>query len=119
MGKWTYAAARMRPEQLIETFLALGDDERWAARGPAAEPRLSEAERFGVHWLWGACGLGTFGMDRLLTALACLLDYGAVVLAASSNDNGLLHQEMVDFELPEGLGWGHGPPPRGEASAST
>ena len=28
-----------------------------------------------------------------------------VVLAASSNDNGLLHQELVDFQLPPGLGW--------------
>lgn len=28
-----------------------------------------------------------------------------MVLAASSNDNGLLHQEVVDFELPPPLGW--------------
>ena len=27
------------------------------------------------------------------------------MLAASSNDNGMLHQELVDFHLPDGLGW--------------
>ena len=42
-----------------------------------------------------------FGIDKLLTTLACMLSKGSIVLAASSNDNGLLHQEMVDFELPE------------------
>ena len=29
----------------------------------------------------------------------------AYLLAASANDNGLLHQEFVDFDVPEPLGW--------------
>ena len=34
-----------------------------------------------------------------------VLGHHTVVLAASPNDNGLLHQELVDFDLPAGLGW--------------
>jgi hypothetical protein len=34
-----------------------------------------------------------------------MLGHHTVVLSASSNDNGLLHQEMVDYELPPHLGW--------------
>ena len=45
------------------------------------------------------------GPDGLLSALACILGHHTIVLAASANDNGLLHQELVDFELPPPLGW--------------
>ena len=41
----------------------------------------------------------------LLGTLACVLGVHTVVLAAAPNDNGLLHQELVDYELPRGLGW--------------
>ena len=41
----------------------------------------------------------------LLALLACLLGHHTLVIAASPNDNGLLHQELVDFELPPRHGW--------------
>lgn len=44
------------------------------------------------------------GPDRISPPLPSPA-HQTVVLAASSNDNGLLHQELVDFELPPGLGW--------------
>lgn len=54
----------------------------------------------------------------LLATLACMLGVHTLVLAASPNDNGLLHQEVVDFELPPPLGWAglhahHVAPPQG------
>lgn len=68
------------------------------------------AERFALFWLYGVCGVGAptrygTGWDGLLASLACMLGMHTVVLVASSNDNGLLHQELVDFELPPPLGW--------------
>ena len=71
---------------------------------------FSAAERFALFWLYGVCGVGApnrygTGWDGLLASLACMLGVHTVVLIASSNDNGLLHQELVDFELPLPLGW--------------
>ena len=47
-----------------------------------------------------------------------MLGVHTVILAASPNDNGLLHQELVDFALPDGLGWqarnASAPPPPAE-----
>uniref|UniRef100_A0A7S3ETB4 Uncharacterized protein n=1 Tax=Haptolina ericina TaxID=156174 RepID=A0A7S3ETB4_9EUKA len=76
--------------------------------------RSSGSRRFVLHWIYGVCGVGSpmgmtgHGWDGLLATLACTLGRQTVVLAASSNDNGLLHQELVDFDLPPGLGWGSG-----------
>ena len=56
-----------------------------------------------MHWLHGVCGLSTH--HTLIATLACMLGHKTIVLAASSNDNGLLHPELVDYELPTSLGW--------------
>ena len=75
-------------------------------------PRLMAAHRLALHWLFSICGVGPYhargglGWDAMLAALACTLGYHSVVLAASPNDNGLLHQEFVDFDLPPDYGWG-------------
>ena len=47
----------------------------------------------------------------MLVTLSCLVGYDAVVLTRSPNDNGLVHQELVDFDVPVALGgWGSPPP---------
>ena len=47
------------------------------------------------------------GLDAMLATLSCLVGRDAVVLTRSSNDNGVMHQEVVDFDLPVSLGgWG-------------
>ena len=42
----------------------------------------------------------------------------AQVLTRSPNDNGLVHQELVDYDLPESLGGWSAPPP-GKLNALT
>ena len=133
VDRWLALTNGLSPEELVAEFLHLTDATRLPSSGGARAHHnhdadsargdteasvgrlgsLSEMERFAIFWLWGACGIGTFGMDRLLVSLACALGHGSVVLAASSNDNGLVHQEVVDFELPQDIGWAAGakPPP--------
>ena len=132
VGKWMVLTRHLPPDALVSTFLALvapragGRRDETSPHSAAARPTaasaadpttpeawlrdFSDAERFGLFWLWGACGVGPLGWDRLLQILACMLGHHTVVLSASSNDNGLLHQELVDFELPAHLGW---PPQQG------
>ena len=100
---WIRRGARQSPDRFLEALLRL-------SHAPDGGGRAA-AERFAVHWVYGICGIGAarartgLGWDGLVAALACVLGHQSVVLAASANDNGLLHQEVVDFELPEGLGW--------------
>ena len=78
-------------------------------------PRFMASHRYALHWIYSICGVGPFymgrgqrgglGWDALLATLACLLGHQTIILTASPNDNGLLHQEFVDFELPSHLGW--------------
>ena len=83
------------------------------ATSPPLPSGMHAGGRFALHWLLGICGKGPWckgrhklGWDRLLAVLACLTGRRTVVLAASPNDNGLLHQEVVDFDLPyELLPW--------------
>ena len=62
------------------------------------------SHRLALHWIYSICGVGPLyartglGWDAMLATLACALGYKTVVLAASPNDNGLLHQEV-----PHGL----------------
>ena len=103
MRPWIRRGARQSPDRFLEALLRL-------SHAPDGGGRAA-AERFAVHWVYGICGIGAarartgLGWDGLVAALACVLGHQSVVLAASANDNGLLHQEVVDFELPEGLGW--------------
>ena len=65
-------------------------------------------------WCANVCGTGGYyqeqpmlGLDAMLATLSCLVGRDAVVLTRSSNDNGVMHQEVVDFDLPVSLGgWG-------------
>ena len=55
-------------------------------------------------------------LDGMLATLSCVLGTNAVVLTRSPNDNGLVHQELVDYDLPESLG-GWPAPPSGKLNA--
>ena len=119
--EWEAFVSRSSPRDAVEAFLSLGDTSLGSnsTRGPL----LSTASgRFALHWTFGINGKGKnspfwrrspVGPDGLLSTLACMLGHHTVILVASSNDNGLLHQELVDFELPEPLGW---PVTRGQST---
>jgi len=76
-------------------------------------------------WCANVCGTGAYyhqqkapwaALDAMLVSLSCLVGYDAVVLTRSPNDNGLVHQELVDFDVPVALG-GWGSPPLGGLNA--
>ena len=76
----------------------------------------------GEDWCANVCGTGAYyhqqkapwaALDAMLVTLSCLVGYDAVVLTRSPNDNGLVHQELVDFDVPVALG-GWGAPPLGK-----
>ena len=76
-------------------------------------------------WCANVCGTGAYyhqqkapwaALDAMLVTLSCLLGHDAVVLTRSPNDNGLVHQELVDFDVPVALG-GWGSPPLGGLNA--
>ena len=110
---WVRWARRSTPQAVIAALAQLSDGasgRRGLVEGFPAS--LFPAGRFGLHWLFGICGKGPnhlknfdWGWDALLGTLACALGHKTVVLAASSNDNGLLHQEFVDFDVPAPFGW--------------
>lgn len=103
--QWADMASRSTPEAIADWVLHLG----------TSSDLFSPAARFALYWTLGICGKGQkstpfwaaapVGPDGLLTALACILGHRTIVLAASANDNGLLHQELVDYDLPEPLAW--------------
>ena len=107
--RWAEMARRSRPDAILRWALEL----RTASRGSP----FSDAERFALYWIMSVCGQGhstvvspfwhasPVGPDSLLATLACILGHRTIVLTASANDNGLLHQELVDFELPPPMGW--------------
>ena len=106
VASWEQFALRSPPQRVVQHALRLGS--------AASVSTFSSARRFALHWTFGINGKGRntpfwrgspVGPDGLISTLACVLGHQTVVLAASSNDNGLLHQELVDFELPEPLGW--------------
>ena len=124
--EWEKFVEGASPRDIVRRFVRLGAPLP-SSSGPVAssshEPLLSHAAgRFALYWTFGISGKGKFspfwreapvGPDSLLATLACALGHHTVVLAAASNDNGLLHQELVDFEMPEPLGW---PDARGAAT---
>eukprot|EP00322_Chrysochromulina_rotalis_P019187 CAMPEP_0115833292 /NCGR_PEP_ID=MMETSP0287-20121206/3098_1 /TAXON_ID=412157 /ORGANISM="Chrysochromulina rotalis, Strain UIO044" /LENGTH=404 /DNA_ID=CAMNT_0003286703 /DNA_START=198 /DNA_END=1411 /DNA_ORIENTATION=- len=103
--RWAAFARRSSPEAVTQWVLQLG----------SMNQVFTPAERFALYWAMGICGKGQkttpfwaaspVGPDGLLSTLACILGHKTVVLAASANDNGLLHQELVDFEVPSPMGW--------------
>ena len=72
-----------------------------------------------MDWCANVCGNGQYydrqrapmmALDGMLATLSCVLGTNAVVLTRSPNDNGLVHQELVDYDLPESLGGWPRPP---------
>lgn len=98
-------------------------DTEWvkAARRLALSPRrvlyhlrLIEPQEyvgaFFAHWIHGICGIGAraraskqwdAAYDMLLAQLACMLGVHTLILGFSPNDNGLMHQEVIDYDLPQ------------------
>ena len=114
---WTAWAKQSAPRAVVDALSHLSHPQPAAHEAADGEPgsfaaRLFPAGRFALHWLFGICGIGPpilrhsgMGWDAQMATLACALGHKTVVLAASSNDNGLLHQEFVDFDVPEPFGW--------------
>ena len=109
---WLAEARRAHPADLVATFRALASPAASLAASEGLRQATATAKRrYMLFWLYGVCGVGGplrqtgYGWDGLVALLACLLGHHTVVLAASPNDNGLLHQELVDFELPHPHGW--------------
>jgi hypothetical protein len=109
--RWETFAARSTPRDLVSKTLHLVGQGNV---GNTAVLPFTQAQRFAIHWTFGINGKGRntpfwrsspIGPDGLLATLACMLGHKTVVLTAAANDNGLLHQELVDFEVPEPLGW--------------
>ena len=106
--RWSALIGQLSPEDVARVAKQLGSTSYLDAT-------FSQSERFALYWALGVCGKGQraspfwsgspVGPDGLITALACVLDHKTIILTASPNDNGLLHQELVDYELPEPLGW--------------
>ena len=99
MSRWLSFLRTLSAADAIEAFRAL--------TYPSQRLPFNSAERFAIYWVYSFCGSGDvsaggsatpIGMDKLLGLLACMLGHSTVLLAANPNDNGLLAQELVDFE---------------------
>ena len=115
--EWKEFASRATPQDVVRVFFRPPVDL-------SIDGATHGAARFALHWTFGISGKtgktafwksSPTGPDGLLMTLACVLGHHTVLLAAASNDNGLLHQELVDFELPPPLGW---TAPIGESSTN-
>jgi len=112
---WMRRARRRSPTTVVAELLSIGSD---------SGPRYMQSHQLQLLWIYSICGVGPFyargglGWDAMIATLACLLGHGTVVLAASPNDNGLMHQEFVDFDLPAGLGWSRPARPGGTNNMS-
>ena len=99
--KWLTKMRKYAARDQMDALLRLDDH-------PLALKLLSQRERYVLHWTLGLCGHGPVrartgvGWDGLIHVLACLTGHSTIVFAAAPNDNGLLHQEVVDFE---GAAW--------------
>lgn len=98
MRAWLTFANNTTPNEVVDAFAKLPLSSSMSLGSTV----LSAADRYAIFWQFGVCGWGSIGWDRMLATLACVLGHQTVVLAAASNDNGLLHQELADFERPGG-----------------
>ena len=124
LWRWRDFASRANASDVLRAFDSLGAGggvggghgaaaDTGAGTSHAGGGLFSLAEGEALLWLFGACGIGpwhtlgnhSFGWDAMLASLACALGHATLVLAASSNDNGLFHPEFVDYDLPPHLGW--------------
>ena len=97
MTRWFGYIRGLTPEGTLSAFRNL--------TFPSEMPFLA-GERFAIFWIYSFCGVGDvgnrdqpIGLDKLIEVLACMLQRATVVFAANPNDNGLIHQELVDFDF--------------------
>uniref|UniRef100_A0A7S3NR66 Uncharacterized protein n=1 Tax=Aureoumbra lagunensis TaxID=44058 RepID=A0A7S3NR66_9STRA len=84
----------------------------WLTHGPKHTQHTLHSRDLAADWLFSICGYGGYfrdphapnrpytGWDGLLMVLSCLLGIRTLLFEASSNDNGLYHHELVDFDFP-------------------
>ena len=101
MARWLAHIQALTPPDAVAAFRSL--------TSPTDKMPFSSGERFGIYWVYSYCGAGHVndddeddssqaGLDMLVAVLACTLGRKTVVFAANPNDNGLIHQELVDYE---------------------
>eukprot|EP00966_Prymnesium_polylepis_P150728 3481587-Prymnesium_polylepis.1 len=98
MARWFAYVRGLRPAEAVSAFRSL--------TFPTAM-HFSASERFAIFWTYSFCGAGNvakshdnpIGLDLMIGILACMLKRETVVFAANPNDNGLIHQELVDYEF--------------------
>lgn len=100
---WLQAAlaGHLHPRLVVDHFLL---------RRPIPEPGA-----YALHWLYGICGFGPYWRvtknrrwatwDGIIAKLACVLGVKTVLFGAAPNDNGLLHQEVLDLDAPAPTSW--------------
>jgi len=100
---WARASSCRAVSRSVQTF---GDP---AAPQPDG---ICSGGRFALHYKLGNCGMGPFmhragrlsqehmGWDRQLALLTCLLGRRTIIFSAAPSGQGLLHQELVDFDFP-------------------
>ena len=75
---------------------------------------LSTNLTLSTYWILGVCGFGErshalkepfASFDDLLLILSCYFGFQAVLLDRSPNDNGLFHQEVIDYDFPKQNAW--------------
>lgn len=100
--RWLSHIRGLEPESGVAAFRALPF--------PTNTSLFNGGERFSIYYTLSSCGIGDVtrgpsndteiqGVNELIATMACMSNTSAVVLAASPNDNGLLHQEAVDYEV--------------------
>ena len=94
------------PCDAVDRFVEDGHAARWRRWVDSRPNAVNDLPR-DLYWLLGVCGLGTrgrrnffAGFDGLITVLSCLLGLETIIFEAAPNDNGLFHQELVDFDFP-------------------
>ena len=114
MASWLDAATAKSPQRLIDEWtngICAGTTR--VTGSPLLNASTAAANRFALFWLYGVCGRGSIpersklidSFDSLLALLACMLGHQTIIMYAAPNDNGLISQELVDYELPHTLGW--------------
>lgn len=66
--------------------------------GPANKQCAAERRRGTLDA--GACKRRWLAWDNLLMVLSCAIGAKTLVLDASPNDNGLFHEELIDYDVP-------------------
>lgn len=89
---WLHGLCGVGPWYSRDDAKACKHVERARARGRDSSCTEAETTRVGTReWL---------AWDALLMVLSCALGVHTLIFDASANDNGLFHEELVDYDVP-------------------